>query len=255
MTTLILARHGRSTSNTAGTLAGRTRGISLDETGQSQAMRLGERLRGLTLAAVVCSPMDRCRETAQLALDSAGIDVPVSIDERVIESDYGDWSGRPLKDLASEPLWKLVQSKPSEVTFPGGEAMLNVQRRMIEAIDDWNARLGADAVWLCVSHGDPIAAALSAALHQDFDDYQRIAVDPASASVVIYPAPPPDQPADGGIREQPVPRPRVATMNSVAGQLAAFVPKRPEGPDLGGGLGAAGGGDEQQPPAPRPETA
>lgn len=254
MTTLLLARHGRSTSNAAGTLAGRIPGVELDETGQGQAMRLGERLRGVNLAAVVCSPIQRCRQTTDLALASAGLDVQVHFDERVIETDYGDWSGRALKDLAREPEWRTVQTNPSAMVFPGGEALVAVQERMVAAIEDWNARLGPEAVWLCVSHGDPIALSLSALLGQDLNDFQRIATDPASVSVVHFPGPrsseEPDEPSgdDAGVDEPGDDQvtagfPRVATMNSIAGQVREFIPSPgSSGPNVGGGLGAAGGG-------------
>lgn len=251
MTTLLLARHGRSTSNAAGTLAGRTPGIELDEIGRGQAMRLGERLRGINLAAVVCSPIQRCRETTELALASAGIDVPVHIDDRVVETDYGDWSGRALKDLFREPAWRTVQASPSSMVFPGGEALAAVQQRMLAAVEHWNAQLDSDAVWLCVSHGDPIALTLSALLGQPMDDFQRIATDPASVSVVVFPPKPEAQAASSASEQEtpgapvdpPSPFPRVATMNSIAGQLREFIPSSPNaGPEVGGGLGAAGGG-------------
>src|SRR5690606_32843231 len=114
MATVILLRHGRTTANAAGTLAGRAE-VDLDTTGVAQAEAVGARLRGLPLAAVVSSPLLRCRRTVEFALPGAS----VTVDERLTECGYGDWEGRPLAELAKDPLWWLVQSHPSAVRFPG----------------------------------------------------------------------------------------------------------------------------------------
>ena len=74
MTTLILLRHGRSSANAAGVLAGRTPGVELDETGRSQAERVVERLAGVPLAEVVSSPALRCEQTVAPLLGERGLD-------------------------------------------------------------------------------------------------------------------------------------------------------------------------------------
>ncbi len=221
MSTLILLRHGRSTSNTAGTLAGRTPGIHLDENGESQAMKAGERLRGVSLAAAVRSPMERCAQTLDLALASAGLTLPQDVDERFTECDYGAWSNRPLAELTSEALWPTIQSQPSAVTFPGGESMHQMRERMVAGVADWNARLGEHDAWLLVSHGDPIKALVSDALGQPFDNFQRIMVDPASMCVIHYP-----------VKGSPL----LVCTNSTSGQLRQLVPTAPAA-QLGGGAG------------------
>ncbi|WP_203566718.1 MSMEG_4193 family putative phosphomutase [Aestuariimicrobium ganziense] len=243
MSSVIVVRHGRSTSNTAGTLAGRTPGVLLDETGEKQARALGERLAGIELAAVVCSPLERCRQTAQLALEAAGSSAQVVIDERIAETDYGVWSGRLLSELAKEPLWTQVQRDPASVQFPDGETMVGVVERVVEAVEYWNSRLPADAVWLMVSHGDPINGFLGWALGQPFEKVQRLMVDPASASVVHLPAP-----------DATEAFPRVACVNSVAGPLKSFavIPK-PTQASVGGGVGATGSEDDA-PPAESPDV-
>lgn len=231
MSLVVLVRHGRSTSNTAGTLAGRAPGITLDERGESQAMAVGERLRGVRLAAAVRSPMLRCEQTLNLALTSAGLTPPVHVDDRVTECDYGLWTGRSLAELTQEALWQQVQGNPSQVVFPEGEAMSAMAERMVASVQDWNARLAAplgepEPVWLLVSHGDPIKAVLSHALGQSLDDFQRIVVDPASISLVRFPSP----------GEQGTPT--VIAMNTSAGQLADRLAGAGHGPQLGGGLGS-----------------
>lgn len=187
MTTVLLVRHGRTTANTAGVLAGWTEGVGLDDTGRTQVNALAARLAAVPLAAVVTSPLQRCQETAEAML--TGHDpVERHDDPRVGEVRYGDWTGGELKKLSKDPLWKVVQSHPSAMVFPGdgGESMRGMQARAVEAVRDWNARLGDDAVYAVVSHGDVIKAILADALGMHLDQFQRISVDPASVSIVTY---------------------------------------------------------------------
>ncbi|WP_274556383.1 histidine phosphatase family protein [Streptomyces spiramyceticus] len=189
MATLILLRHGRSTANTAGLLAGWTPGVSLDERGAAQAAALPDRLAGLPLAAAVTSPLQRCHETLRPLLD-ARPGLPLHTDERIGECHYGDWSGRKLAELADEPLMAAVQQHPSSVTFPGGESMRAMQARAVDAVRDWNARIeaeyGEDAIYLMCSHGDIIKSVVADALGLHLDLFQRIHVDPCSLTAIRY---------------------------------------------------------------------
>jgi 2,3-bisphosphoglycerate-dependent phosphoglycerate mutase len=188
MPTVILARHGRTVANATGVLAGRTPGIRLDEVGVRQAEEAGRRLDGLQLAAAVTSPLERCKETATILLRGTG--VRARVERGLTECDYGEWTGRPMKELVKEDLWKVVQAHPAGVRFPGGEAMAEMSARAVRAIRAWDARIGdssgEDAVWLAVAHGDVIKAVLADALGVHLDAFQRIVVDPASLSVVRY---------------------------------------------------------------------
>jgi probable phosphomutase (TIGR03848 family) len=147
---------------------------------------VAERLRPLAFDAVVSSPLDRCLDTATAVLQ--GRDQELQVDERLGECRYGDWTGRPLKELAKDPLWKVVQAHPSAVVFPGpeGEALRETQARAVNAVRDWNARLGPDATWLACSHGDVIKAIVADAMGLHLDLFQRIAVDPCSVTVLRY---------------------------------------------------------------------
>ena len=134
------------------------------------------------------------------------------LDERWGECRYGEWTGQPLRALAKDPLWKVVQSHASAVTFPGGESLRAVQARAVDAARETNAELAAghgdDAVWVAVSHGDVIKALLADALGMHLDEFQRIVVDPASVSVVRYTAL----------------RPFVLRVNDTGADLAALEP-------------------------------
>ncbi len=189
MATVILVRHGRTTANTAGVLAGRSPGVRLDERGREQVAQLGERLAGLPLRGIVSSPMVRCRETAA-AIAGRQPEARVERESALAEVDYGEWTGGSLKTLSKEPLWRTVQAHPSAVTFPGGESMSGMAARSVAAVRRWDARVAAEhgdgAPWVAVSHGDVIKAILADALGIHLDQFQRIVVDPASVSVIRY---------------------------------------------------------------------
>jgi probable phosphomutase (TIGR03848 family) len=192
MPTLLLVRHGRSTANSTGVLAGWSPGIDLDETGREQAVSLAARLAAVPIARVVSSPLDRCRQTVQPLLAARTDLEAADLDERIGECRYGDWTGRPLVELAQEPLWRTVQDHPSAAVFPGpeGESLAATSRRAVESVREWDARVaeehGQDAVWLACSHGDVIKAVVADALGLHLDLFQRISVQPASVTVLRY---------------------------------------------------------------------
>jgi probable phosphomutase (TIGR03848 family) len=228
MTTVLLLRHGRTISNADGGLAGR-RPVELDDLGRAQAFAVGERLAGLPLAAVVTSPLGRCRATVELALPQASI----TVEDRLTECGFGQWEGQPLKKLAKDPLWPVVQGHPSAVTFPGegGESMAAMSARAVAAVREWDARVaaahGPDALWLACSHGDVIKAVVADALGMHLDLFQRIAVDPASITVIRY---------------APL-RPFVLRLNDTGGELSSLRPApRRRGRALRGSSDAAVGG-------------
>lgn len=209
MPTVLLLRHGRTTANADGGLAGRLP-VELDDLGRRQAVAVGQRLGPLPLAAVVSSPLVRCRQTLQLALPG----VQPELDDGLVECDYGTWQGQPLTKLARDPLWPVVQQHPSAVVFPGGEAMAAMSARAVAAVRGWDARLaaehGPEAVWVACSHGDVIKAIVADALGVHLDQFQRIVADPASVTAIRYTAT----------------RPFLLRLNDTGGDLAGLVPPK-----------------------------
>ena len=146
------------------------------------------------------------------------------------ECDYGEWQGRKIRELAKEKLWATVQRHPSAAAFPGGESMVAMRHRAVEAVRRLDAAVEAEhgpgAVWVAVSHGDIIKAVLADALGMHLDMFQRINVDPASVSIVQYTAD----------------RPYVLASNTHAGDLSWLVRPagkrtRRSGATVGGGAG------------------
>ncbi|PPK67045.1 histidine phosphatase family protein [Actinokineospora auranticolor] len=214
MATVVLLRHARSTANGSGVLAGRSEGVRLDPSGEKQAAALVDRLAGVTLHGLVRSPLLRCAQTLAPLSSARGLE-PV-VEDALAEVDYGAWTGKEIKELVEEPLWKVVQQHPSAAVFPGGEGLAEVQARAVRAVREHDARITAEhgerAVWLLCSHGDVIKSVLSDALGQHLDTFQRIVVDPASVSVVRY---------------TPT-RPFVLRMNDSGSEFAGIVPPEPK---------------------------
>jgi probable phosphomutase (TIGR03848 family) len=230
MTTVVLVRHGL-THMTGPVLAGWTPGLHLDERGLKQAAAVAERLRPVTFDALISSPLDRCLDTANAIAEGRGQEL--TVEDRLGECRYGDWTGRPLKELAKEPLWKVVQNHPSAVVFPGseGEPLRETQNRAVAAVRDWNDKLGPDATWLACSHGDVIKAIVADALGLHLDQFQRIVIDPCSVTIIRYTET----------------RPFVVRVNDTGGGVADLLPpppkkgrrsKKPEDAAVGGGAGA-----------------
>ena len=186
--TVILLRHGRSTSNTAHTLAGRSEGVDLDDKGREQAESVIARIGELSVKAIVRSPLLRCERTVAPLAAALGLD-PV-VDERLSEVDYGAWTGRKIGDLVKEPLWAVVQQQPSAAVFPDGEGLAHVQARAVEAVREHDRTLAeqheGDVLWIACTHGDVIKSVVADALGTHLDSFQRITADPASMSVIRY---------------------------------------------------------------------
>ncbi|MGB3303123.1 MSMEG_4193 family putative phosphomutase [Gordonia sp. (in: high G+C Gram-positive bacteria)] len=222
--TVILVRHGRSTANTSGLLAGRTPGVGLDDRGRNQAEDLPRRLESVVedLTAIVRSPLQRCGETLE-PLVAVRPDLTCVTEPGLEEVDYGEWSNRKIVDLLKEPLWKVVQQQPSAAVFPGGEGLLDVSRRAttaIRALDRIHGGPDGNGVWLACSHGDVIKSVLADALGMHLDQFQRIVVDPGSISVIQY------SPS----------RPYVHTVNN-GGVLNLPRPTKQSGATVGGSTG------------------
>ncbi|HEY7582775.1 MAG TPA: histidine phosphatase family protein [Acidimicrobiia bacterium] len=184
MARLLLIRHA-PTSETGRMLSGRLPGKSLSPQGREMAEALASELRSVRLAAIYSSPLERAVETATpIALAQRR---EVIVHEGLLEVDYGSWSGRSLKSLYRLRLWRVVIRTPSRAGFPGGESIAEAQHRMVSTCEELAALHKGKTVAL-VTHGDPIKAAVSHFLGQPLDLFNRIAIAPASVTVLDLPS-------------------------------------------------------------------
>lgn len=184
MTTVYLVRHGRTPANEKGILAGRTKGVFLDELGVLQAETLARTLENIEFKKIIVSPMERCQQTARILNQLSKYPSKPNIDSGINECDYGDWSNKKLSTLRRKPLWKNIQERPSGVQFPKGEKMSSMLDRMKTTIFENAAKLKNDDNMLVVSHGDPIRSFIADSLGIHLDNFQRITIDPCSLSIV-----------------------------------------------------------------------
>ena len=180
MTTLLLVRHGH-TDAAGKRLTGRQRGVHLNARGREEAEHLVERLEGVPIDAIETSPLERCRETAAPLARARGLSLTAH--RGLIEVDYGDWTGRSIAQLRRTRLWRSVMHAPSTVRFPGGESMLEVQARMVDAAMALAAAHTGGTV-VAVSHADPIRLLVTHLAGTHADHLQRLAIDTGSITVV-----------------------------------------------------------------------
>jgi probable phosphomutase (TIGR03848 family) len=204
-TVVLLVRHGQ-TPTTGKLLPGRAPGLHLAESGTAQAHRVAERIAELPkIDAIYASPLERARETA--APIAKALQQRVKIDKGLLECDFGDWTGAELSKLMKKPEWSTVQRAPSTFRFPNGESFTEMQTRMVTTLDRLRTAHPGGTI-VCVSHADPIKAAVAHAMGTHLDLFQRIVIGTCSVSAIAY--------SSHG--------PIVLTVNSTGGSLAELRP-------------------------------
>jgi broad specificity phosphatase PhoE len=169
---LILVRHGQTSANAEGLLLGRMES-PLTERGRRQATAVARAVRSASPRPirVISSPRQRARDTA----DAFGL--PVEVDERWAELDYGDYDGLALAEVPPD-LWAAWRADPGFAP-PGGESLAGLGRRVRAACVELAERPDNDDV-VVVSHVSPIKAAVAWALGVDDGIAWRMRLDPAS---------------------------------------------------------------------------
>jgi probable phosphoglycerate mutase len=183
MTAFLLIRHAAH-DWLGKTLIGRARGFPLNDVGRSQAAQLGQRLAGIS-AAVYSSPMERCRETAELL--AAPERSSIYPEDAFNEVDFGEWTGSSFEALESDPRWHRWNKTRSTTGAPGGERMTEVQDRVLAGLLRLVGKHPGEIVAV-VSHGDLIKAALCHFLSLSLDEIHSLEVEPACVSVLTWDA-------------------------------------------------------------------
>ena len=182
-TTILLVRHGQ-TPTTGKVLPGRAKGLHLADEGRRQAQIAADRIAELKrVDAVYSSPLERAKETAAPIATARGL--RTRIERGLFECDFGDWTGAELKKLMKLPEWQTVQKAPSMFRFPNGESFIEMQTRMVSALDRLRGEHPGGTI-VCVSHADTIKAAVAHALGTHIDLFQRIVISPASVTAITW---------------------------------------------------------------------
>jgi probable phosphoglycerate mutase len=182
-TTILLVRHGQ-TASTGKVLPGRAAGLHLADAGQQQAARAAERIGELPkVDAVYTSPLERARETAAPIGKVTGL--RPRVDRGLVECDFGEWTGASLRRLMRRREWLTVQRAPSTFRFPGGESFPEMQHRMVTTLERLRDTHPGGTV-VCVSHADPIKAAVAHALGTHLDLFQRIVISTCAISIIAW---------------------------------------------------------------------
>ena len=190
MSQVLLIRHAHSQANEKSLLSGQLPGVFLSAYGEEQANALSKRLGDIRVKAIHVSPLERCQQTIAPWLRDFAITTQVATVPDLIEVDYGTWSGKKLRTLSREPLWKTIQTKPSKAVFPAGESMKDMNLRTSKALASLVKATG-NGVSILVSHGDVIKSLVTHALGLHLDELQRFVIDPASISILDFSVPKP----------------------------------------------------------------
>lgn len=180
MTTFIVLRHAQSTANERGLLAGQLPGIHLSATGVDESEAIKETLAKVTIDRVISSPLERCLQTIEPLV--AAKKMKIATDDRLIEMNYGKWSGKKLSFLSVRPLWRKIQSSPSDVTFPDGESFSNMALRVGSLLEELHRKYPKESI-LLVTHGDICKFIATYFLKLPLNDLQKFLVKPASLSI------------------------------------------------------------------------
>jgi probable phosphoglycerate mutase len=187
-THIILVRHG-TTPTTGKVLPGRRPGLNLSEKGLDDAKKAGKIIFDAfknKVAAVYSSPLERALQTAEQI--AAILKKEVIIEDKLIECDFGKYTGRNLKDLYKIKNWDQLHKNPASFRFPDGESFLEMEYRMKMFLDYCLENQRGKSVVL-VSHADPIKILVNFALGMHLNCFQRLVITPASITVLSYPEP------------------------------------------------------------------
>lgn len=181
MTTLHLIRHGSNDALKAGRLAGRDWALGLNDEGRAQAERRAESLREVPLAAILCSPLPRCQETAAPLARLHGLEVETR--DELIEVDFGAWTGLTDPEIGRDPAWPTYRAFRAGNAVPNGETLAEVRARVLRLAIEARAR-HPDGHVAIVSHGDPLSLLIMQVLGMPDDAIERLDLGPCVWAVL-----------------------------------------------------------------------
>jgi broad specificity phosphatase PhoE len=179
MALFYLVRHGRN-DLLGKALAARLPGVHLNAQGRAEAEAIAGALANKGIERILSSPLERARETAEPLAKRLGKEIEIS--EQINELGFGDWAGKSMQELELLPEWKLFNSFRTGTHPPGGETMLELQARMVAAVE--HCRQADQKTFAFFSHADPIRALLSYYLGMPLEMFSRIEISPGTCSLL-----------------------------------------------------------------------
>ena len=184
MPLLLLIRHGENDFVKTGKLPGHTPGVHLNERGQKQAQALGEALKAVPIKAIYSSPLERAMETAEPIATSHKLEI--IREAGLMDANVGKWQGKSLKTLRLTNAWKVVQHSPSRFQFPEGESFVELQTRIVNALEGIVRKHNKPKdIIAVVFHADPIKLAVAHFLGLPLDHFQRLSCDTGSMTALL----------------------------------------------------------------------
>jgi broad specificity phosphatase PhoE len=174
-----LVRHGQN-DFLGKALAARLPDINLNAQGRAEAQAIASALLGKKVERILSSPLERARETAEPLARRLGMSIEIS--EQINELGFGDWAGKSMQELELLPEWKLFNTFRSGTRPPGGETMIELQTRMVSAIE--TCAKSSAKTFAFFSHADPIRTALLYYLGMPLDMFSRIEISPGTYSLL-----------------------------------------------------------------------
>jgi broad specificity phosphatase PhoE len=180
MTAFLLIRHAHH-DKVGKVIVGRMSNVNLSREGEVQAEHLAKQMATLGVDRLYSSPLERAQATAAVIARHLGLKVNAC--EAINEIEVGQWQGRTFEDLENEPVWQRFNQFRSGTCAPGGDCLLEVQARMVRALETLRTQFPNGVIAL-VGHGDPIKALIACYAGIPLDLMLRIEISPASISIV-----------------------------------------------------------------------
>lgn len=182
MLEVLLVRHGQTDWNVERRIMG-PKPVGLNKAGRAQARSLHKGLKEISIDRIYTSPLKRALQTAQLI--DQGREIPIVIEVKLQEIDYGEWVGRTFDEVRQDPRYQRYHTKPSEAVGPGQETVLGVRDRAVGFVESVRRENGIGRV-VVVTHADIIKILLAHYLHLNLDEFHQLKVDNGSISVVWF---------------------------------------------------------------------
>ena len=180
--TLLLIRHGQTTWNAENILPGRLPGVRLNDKGRQQVAKLTEALSVLPISAIISSPLERARDTAEIIAQPRGLCVQFEPD--LMDTDVGRWAGKNYNELnKNDPEWNAYKHNPT-VAPEGVETFPQVQQRAVAAVERWRKQESIGAYPAFVAHADAVKLLIAHYTGLEARRAGALLIDNASVSLV-----------------------------------------------------------------------